>query len=288
MSLWGIKDDKTSAGTVNVFANGQVVGSSTFFADPAVARVGDFITIDATGQNLRITEITSNTIVTVAPGTAGDSVTNVNAGAAFALSEKPKYVSFYTIGSGVGEGAANVYGVSNVEIAANATVSGVQHAGWVRRMVSAGAGGTGERIRYETLVATRRINGDALDDSQFLDFFAAITTQPSATTANLTANANLQPTFTVVNTVAPTDGNVAYYWQVSTDSGANWANISNATAYGTFTDAGSGKTTTTLTVKQPVGKNNYEYRVKIWAGDGTGTGFQEITSTNVILTVIGP
>ena len=106
-------------------------------------------------------------------------------------------------------------------------------------MVSAGAGGTGERIRYETLVATRRINGDALDDSQFLDFFAAITTQPSATTANLIANANLQPTFTVVNTVAPADGNVAYYWQVSTDSGANWANISNATAYGTFTDAGS-------------------------------------------------
>ena len=286
MALWGNKDDKTSAGTVNVWANGQVVGNSTFFADPAVAKVGDYITIDATGQNLRITEITSNTIVTVVPGTAGESVTNVSAGGAFALSEKPVYVSMYTVGTGVGEGAANVYGVSIAEQAANVD-AGVQHAGWVRRMVSAGAGGVGTRVRYETLVAMSGINGDALDDSVLMDFFAAITTQPSSTTANLIANAALQPTFTVVNSVRPENGNVAYYWQVSTNSGATWANISNATAYGTFTDAGAGKTTTTLLVKQPVGKDTYEYRVKIWGGDGS-TGFSEITSSNVILTVIGP
>ncbi len=286
MALWGNKDDKTSAGTVNVWANGQVVGNSTFFADPAVAKVGDYITIDATGQNLRITEITSNTIVTVVPGTAGESVTNVSAGGAFALSEKPVYVSMYTVGTGVGEGAANVYGVSIAEQAANVD-AGVQHAGWVRRMVSAGAGGIGTRVRYETLVAMSGINGDALDDSVLMDFFAAITTQPSSTTANLIANAALQPTFTVVNRVRPENGNVAYYWQVSTNSGATWANISNATAYGTFTDAGAGKTTTTLLVKQPVGKETYEYRVKIWGGDGS-TGFSEITSSNVILTVIGP
>jgi hypothetical protein len=286
MALWGNKDDKTSAGTVNVWANGQVVGNSTFFADPAVAKVGDFITIDATGQNLRITEITSNTICYVAPGTAGESVTNVSAGGAFALSEKPVYVSMYTVGTGVGEGAANVYGVSIAEQAANVD-AGIQHAGWVRRMVSAGAGGIGTRVRYETLVAMSGINGDALDDSVLMDFFAAITTQPSSTTANLIANAALQPTFTVVNSVRPENGNVAYYWQVSTNSGATWANISNATAYGTFTDAGAGKTTTTLLVKQPVGKNTYEYRVKIWGGDGS-TGFSEITSSNVILTVIGP
>ena len=286
MALWGNKDDKTSAGTVNVWANGQVVGTSTFFADPAVAKVGDYITIDATGQNLRITEITSNTIVTVVPGTAGESITNVSAGGAFALSEKPVYVSMYTVGTGVGEGAANVYGVSIAEQAANVD-AGIQHAGWVRRMVSAGAGGIGTRVRYETLVAMSGINGDALDDSVLMDFFAAITTQPSSTTANLIANAALQPTFTVVNSVRPENGNVAYYWQVSTNSGATWANISNATGYGTFTDAGAGKTTTTLLVKQPVGKNTSEYRVKIWGGDGS-TGFSEITSSNVILTVIGP
>jgi hypothetical protein len=286
MALWGNKDDKTSAGTVNVWANGQVVGTSTFFADPAVAKVGDYITIDATGQNLRITEITSNTIVTVVPGTAGESVTNVSAGGAFALSEKPVYVSMYTVGSGVGEGAANVYGVSVAEQAANVD-AGIQHAGWVRRLVSAGAGGVGTRVRYETLVAMSGINGDALDDSVLMDFFAAITTQPSATTANLYANAALQPTFTVVNSVRPENGNVAYYWQVSTNNGSTWANISNATAYGTFTDAGAGKTTTTLTVKQPIGKDTYEYRVKIWGGDGS-TGFTEITSSNVILTIIGP
>lgn len=287
MSLWGIYDDKTSAGTVNVWANGQVVGSSTFFADPAVAAVGDFITIDATGQNLRITQIDSNTICYVAAGTPGEAITNVSAGGAFSLSEKPIYVSLYNIGANVGQGAANVFGVSNAEIAANSINAGVQHAGWVKRLVSAGPGAVGTRVRYETLVATRRIAGDAADDSTFMDFFAEITTQPSSTTANLIANANIQPTFTVVNSVKPESGNVAYYWQVSTDSGATWANISNATAYGTFTDAGSGKTTTTLTVKQPVGKDTYEYRVKIWGGD-TGTGFTEITSSNVILTVVGP
>ena len=287
MALWGNKDDKTSAGTVNVWANGQVVGNSTFFADPAVAKVGDYITIDATGQNLRITEITSNTIVTVVPGTAGESVTNVSAGGAFALSEKPVYVSMYTVGSGVGEGAANVYGVNAIEVAAESRTSGIAHQGWVRRLSSAGAGGVGTRERYEVLVAMKNMGGDALDDTVIQDFFASIVTQPSATTANLIANAALQPTFTVVNDVLPANGNVAYYWQVSTDSGATWANISNATAYGTFTDAGAGKTTTTLLVKQPVGKDTYEYRVKIWGGDGS-TGFSEITSSNVILTVIGP
>jgi|688.fasta_scaffold01926_36 hypothetical protein len=287
MSLWGIYDDKTSAGTVNVWANGQVVGSSTFFADPTVAKVGDYITIDATGQNLLITEITSNTIATVIAGTAGESVVNVNAGAAFALSEKPKYVSYYSIGSTVGQGAANVYGVSNVEIAANSHNAGIQHAGWVKRLESAGPGGVGTRVRYETLVATRRINGDALDDSILLDFYAAITTQPSATTANLIANANLQPTFTVVNSVAPATGNIGYYWQISTDNGANWANISNATAYAGFSSSGLGNTSSTLTVLQPLGKDTYEYRVKIFAGDGyASTGFNEITSTNVILTII--
>lgn len=278
MSLWGTADDKTSAGTVNVWANGQVVGSSTFFADPAVAAVGDFITIDGTGQNLRITSIESNTICFVEAGTAGESVANVGAGNAFALSEKPMYVSYYSIGSGAGQGAANVYGVSNVEMAANSINAGVQHAGWVRRLVSAGAGGTGERIRYETLVATRRISGDALDDSQFVDFYAAIVTQPSATTANLIANANASATFSVVADVRPVDANVQYYWQVSTDSGANWANVSNGAVY-------TGVKTATLNVAAPTTLDGNEYRVKINSG-GTGHGFTEITSSNVILTVV--
>lgn len=276
MSLWGTADDKTSAGTVNVWANGQVVGSSTFFADPAVAAVGDFITIDGTGQNLRITSIESNTICFVEAGTAGESVANVGAGNAFALSEKPMYVSYYSIGSGAGQGAANVYGVSNVEMAANSTNAGIQHAGWVQRLESAGPGGVGTRIRYETLVATRRVSGDALDDSQFVDFYAAITTQPSATSANLIANANATATFSVVADVRPVDANVQYYWQAN--AGASWANVSNGAVY-------SGVKTATLTVLAPTTLNNVEYRVKINSG-GTGHGFTEITSSNVILTVI--
>lgn len=276
MALWGNYDDKTSAGTVNVYANGTVVGNSTFFADPAVAAVGDYITIDASGQNLRITNITSNTICTVVAGTAGEDITNVTAGAAFSLSEKPIYVSTYTIGAGQGEGAANVYGVSIAEVAANAT-SGIAHGGWVRRLVTVGAGGTGTRTRYETLVAMSGINNDAADDNVLLDFFAAIATQPSAASANLIANANASAVFTVVATVRPETGNVQYYWQVSTDNGGSYSNVTNGATY-------SGTKTASLNVTAPTGLNGATFRVKIWAGD-SDTGFAEITSSNVNLTV---
>lgn len=276
MALWGVYDDKTSTGTVTVFANGQVVGSSTVFTQEAA--VGDYITIDGTGQNLRITEISSNTIVYVAAGTAGESVANVEAGNAYALSEKPIYVSLYNMGAGSGQGAANVYGVSNVEMAANSINAGVQHAGWVSRLVTAGAGGIGVRTRHETLVATRRITNDAADDAAFVEFFAAILTQPSAASANLLANANATATFSVVADVRPADANVQYYWQTSTDSGANWANVSNGAVY-------TGVKTATLNVAAPTTLDGNEYRVLINSG-GTGHGFTEIISSNVILTVI--
>ena len=46
-------------------------------------------------------------------------------------------------------------------------VSGVTHAGWVRRTV--GTGGRAGRIQYETLVAMGSITGDQADDLQFTD-----------------------------------------------------------------------------------------------------------------------
>lgn len=274
MALWGKQDDKTSTGTITVHANGQVVGSSTVFVDEAA--VGDYIVVDGTDEHLLITSITSNTIVQTVAGTPGASITEMASGNAYSLNEKPIYVAAST-GAAFGEGAANVYGVSTTEIAANVT-NGMAHAGWVRRMASAGPGGVGTRFRYETLVAMSSISGDSADDAILLEFFASILTQPSAASANLIANANAVATFSVVTDVRPASGNVQYFWQVSTNTGATWANVSNGAVY-------TGVKTATLTVAAPTTLDGNEYRVKIWAGD-SNTGFAELTSSNVALTVI--
>ena len=40
MALWGNKDDKTSTGTVQVHANGDVAGTSTLFESEATVLLG--------------------------------------------------------------------------------------------------------------------------------------------------------------------------------------------------------------------------------------------------------
>jgi hypothetical protein len=89
MSLWGNKDSKTATGTIAIDADGVVTGSSTAFTTES--RVGDFIRVS--NEDYRITVITSNTAATVVAGVVGATLTAVNAGASYTLSEKPKYVS---------------------------------------------------------------------------------------------------------------------------------------------------------------------------------------------------
>jgi hypothetical protein len=89
MSLWGNKDSKTATGTVAIAADGAVTGTSTAFTTES--RVGDFIRVS--NEDYRITVITSNTAATVVAGVVGATLTAVNAGASYTLSEKPKYVS---------------------------------------------------------------------------------------------------------------------------------------------------------------------------------------------------
>jgi len=64
--------------------------------------------------------------------------------------------------SGAATAVANVGGGTGYE-----DVSGVTHAGWVRRTV--GTGGRAGRVQYETLVAMGSISGDQADDLQFTD-----------------------------------------------------------------------------------------------------------------------
>ena len=76
MALWGNKDDKTSTGTVQVFANGLVNGTSTVFDNEAA--VGDYLVINSTVQFV-INSITSNTVAHVSAAKLGTSVNAVAA-----------------------------------------------------------------------------------------------------------------------------------------------------------------------------------------------------------------
>ena len=76
MALWGNKDDKTSTGTVQVHANGDVAGTLTVFDDEA--KVGDFLAINSTVSFI-INSITSNTVATVVAAKKGTVVNAIAA-----------------------------------------------------------------------------------------------------------------------------------------------------------------------------------------------------------------
>lgn len=168
--------------------------------------------------------------------------------------------------------AANIFGVDADEARA---VPGVAAPGWVHKRT------IGNRTLHEVLVAMK-VGPDEVetDDSNgFPDLRVTILSGPTATSANLIANPSATATFTVTVDAQPENGNVAYYWQVSTDTGATWANAT--TGGGVYANV----TTASLHVLLPTGLDGYEYRVAIWGGDGD-TGMTEVVSSNVALTVV--
>jgi len=160
MSLWGMNDGKTVAGTVTVTAaNSTVVGAGTTFTNFAV---GDFMNV---GKNdYVITAIANATVMTVVAGETGGTLIGAQSNATYTIQEKPKSVAF----ASVGLDATNVYGVSTGEMAyANSGATeadNVTHAGWTLR--TEGSGGRSGRVFYETLVAASSITGDGGDDSK--------------------------------------------------------------------------------------------------------------------------
>jgi hypothetical protein len=94
------------------------------------------------------------------------------------------------------------------------------HSGWVLR--KEGTGLRAGRVTYEVLVATGSIATDGSDDTQFPDYYLAITTQP--TSNNLATASNLN--FTVAATSTPSGATITYQWQKY--NGSSWTNLSNA------------------------------------------------------------
>ena len=160
MALWGNKDDKSSTGTVQVHANGDVAGTSTLFDSEAA--VGDYLVINSTVQFV-ISSISSNTVCTVLPAKLGTSVNAVAASNNYTLNEKPISVAFTEAPQGSHGDPSKVFGVDTTE----AGVTDTTHAGWVRRIE--GTGGRAGRVQYEVLVAGSSISGDAADDNELPD-----------------------------------------------------------------------------------------------------------------------
>ncbi len=99
----------------------------------------------------------------------------------------------------------------------------------------------------------------------------AISTQP----ANATECSGSGASFSVTATNGGS-GTLAYQWQVSTDGGSNWNNVTDA---GVF----SGATTATLNISDVAGFNTYQYRVQV-----SSSACANVNSNAATLTVEGP
>ena len=157
------------------------------------------------------------------------------------------------------------YGVDvNEQTAARAEGVGdrAAHAGWVLR--TTGQGGRAGRTQTEVLVAMSTITtaSDA-EDTVYEDAFITITTQPTAQSANATADETA--TFTVVAAVQPTGTALTYAWTYA--NGDAIAETSNATA-------------SSLTVDANTAVDATEYKVTVGA-----TGADSVVSSNVAIEV---
>ena len=131
--------------------------------------------------------------------------------------DKPKYLNTADKAATVGVDVAEATTPANIN-------KGINSPGWVKYSTHTdGQGAT--RHKSEVLVAFSSMSGEASDDSVAVEPVITIGTQPSAASVTSPANA----TFTVVATVN-NGATATYQWQVSTDSGATFANVAGATS----------------------------------------------------------
>jgi hypothetical protein len=179
MALWGNKDSKTASGTIAIASpGGAVTGSSTSFTTQA--RIGDYIRVS--GEDYLITAIASNTAATVRAGVPGATLTVVNAGASYTLSEKPASVTTAESAgsaSGVHGDPTKVFGMDTTEVAAggdNVTAVSVVNGGTgyteVPGVVFSGGGGS-------SAAATATISGGSVTSIAVTNTGTAYTSVPT-------------------------------------------------------------------------------------------------------------
>ena len=118
---------------------------------------------------------------------------------------------------------------------------------------------------------TQANTGDrSTDDAVLVDATTSITAQP----VNRSVTAPAGTTFAVTSAATGAYGSLTYQWQISSDGGSSWTNLSNAGVY-------SGVATATLTISASTGLNGKKYRVIC----GTDTANTNAISNAVTLTV---
>jgi len=162
---------------------------------------------------------------------------------------------------------ALTFGVDVAEQAAETSQGqGPAHAGWVRREAYTNSLGHA-RVRLETLVAAGSMSSDA-EDVVMQDLNIVVGTQP----ANSSSATGSAVEFAVVASTVPTGGTIGFQWQVSTDSGSTWANLSNTGVYTTVT-------TDVLHISDNTGLDGNQYRCALSA-----TGATTVNSSAATLT----
>lgn len=267
MALWGNQDSKTASGTVSIANTGVVTGSGTAFTTQA--KIGN--TIKANNVEYQIVSIASDTSAIVIMGTNnGNGAVTTCSAQSYTLSEKPAFVAHGSTDSVPIYGASNrIYGVDTTEESqAEAKNRGFAHSGWVRYYSYTDAQGN-VRNKSEVLVAGGPITGDQADDAILPDGTITIGTQPASVSG---AAATYTGTFTVAATASPT-AVLSYQWQVSTDGGTTWNNVTNTGVY-----TGATTATLTLTAAAKATYNNYKYRCQV-----STTGYTTQTSAAATL-----
>ena len=186
-----------------------------------------------------------------------DSATNVTkAGRGIAASEQAKTVVF----------------VDETEAAlAENKARGINAPGWWSYFTyTDGSGKTRHKAEHLVFIANPDTTETQPDDAIAADVQNIVTISAQPADASVTAPATA--TFSVTASVTTGTGTIAYQWQLSTDSGASFSNISGAT---------SASYTTPATTAVTFDENGYQYRVKLT----TDTGAAEVVSAAATLTV---
>ena len=144
---------------------------------------------------------------------------------------------------------------------------------WSYFTYSDNEGNTRHKAEQMVFIAGGEANADETQSDDTLAGDAAssvaIGTQPAAATVE--ANGSNTATFTVATTVTGA-GTASYQWQLSTNGGASFADV---------TTGANGTTATYTTAATAAGDNGNQYRVKV----GTTAGAVELVSSAATLTV---
>jgi len=277
MALWGNKDALAITGTTISVTNGSkaVTGvGTTFTTSLSVGSIVE-ITSGTTTKN-RVAAITSDTALTLSDNFTGTTAATL-AIANAKVQLMPKNVYRQSTGGTAGTrkqtNLATVVGVDITEAKVASNIAkGINTPGWTRFKTYTDAQGNTRR-KVEVLVAgngfTQATMGDAVDDTIVADRSITIGTQPASVASAATPYTG---TFTVAATVT-NSGSLTYQWQVSTNGGTSFANVTNTGVY-----TGATTATLTLTSAAKVTYNNYQYRCQVSA-----TGADTVTSTAATL-----